>query len=381
MSTRLPVVMLVACAMAYQSAYALNFVAYGDTRTDTATHHRVVNRLAQENPELVIHDGDLGGSDALIPQFTKVIAANTTINALWQANNFLVARGNHETWSGLSGISPTMVRGGTERYSFTQGNCFFVSMGYDSMTTANMTWMATQLSSAAAKAAYWRIVWEHIPIYSSCAEHPANGTLSDNTYTVTAFRTICDTTKVTVVFYGHSHAYERSNLIYQGVVTNTASNIPATAQGTVYVQTGGGGAPLYAVISPATWRNYGISRYHYCFIQAGTDSLICTAKDTAGTVLDQFIIHRNATAVNPRLVNHEANDKGFGIRCLGKNIFTVTAPAGTNCTISDVSGRVIIQKRISAEGERIDLSRMKQGLCIARINFSGQTVVRKVVVW
>jgi hypothetical protein len=279
-----------------------------------------------------------------------------------------------------------MVRNNDSIDSFVMDSCFFLSMGMAPFTANSFSRMASLLSSAEAKAAHWRIVFHHVPIYCSCAEHPADGIRSDTAYpgyvynNVSNYRQICDTTRVTVDFCGHSHIYERSYLMFNNTVTNTSNDIPASAQGTVYVVSGGGGAPLYAARSPRTWRSYAISRYHYCLLQTNADSLVCTAKDTAGAVLDRFVIRRNATAVKPHAADRAVKN-AFGISRIGKNVFAVNAPAGISCSIHDISGRVILQKRISAAGEKIDLSPMKNGLYIVKVFSFSQRVVQKLVIW
>jgi hypothetical protein len=62
-------------------------------------------------------------------------------------------------------------------------------------------------------------------------------------------------------------------------------------------------------------------------------------------------------------------------------VFAVNAPAGISCSIHDISGRVILQKRISAAGEKIDLSPMKNGLYIVKVFSFSQRVVQKLVIW
>jgi hypothetical protein len=374
------------CTAVVSSAFALHFVAYGDTRSNVTPYTRVLNRLARENPELILHSGDIAYSDTYIPDYLDVVRNNTVANALWQSNLFLVSRGNHESWTALRNISPTMVRNNDSLFSFVMDSCYFLSMGMAPFTANSFSQMASLLSSPQAKAAHWRIVFHHVPIYCSCAEHPANGIVSDTAYpgyvynTVSNYRQICDTTRVTIDFSGHSHIYERSYLMFNNSVVNTSNDIPASAHGTVYVVSGGGGAPLYNARSPRSWRSYAITRYHYCLLDSSPDSLVCTAKDTTCAVLDRFVVRRNATAVAPRATSRE-NIECSGLIRLGKNVFAVNAPAGATCALYDIAGRTVKLNKISAAGERLDLSSMQQGLYIARITSSERTTVHKLVLW
>ncbi len=271
-----------------QSGYSLKFIAYGDSRTQPSVHERVANRFAQDNPELIIHSGDLW-DDYSSSEWKSHFQDNTVLSALLDANKILVARGNHESESEVLNFSPPIVKDNNIEFAFREGNCFFVSMGYD--PGANNSWLETQLQSTESQTADWRFIYAHKPVYST-GSHGGNGITSEGS-NVTNFRNLCDQYKVTMFFSGHDHLYERTHLIFDGqtVSEDTEINITETP-GTFYFVVGGGGAPLYSTGS-GWWVNVNEKMYHYCLIDASSGRLELTAKDDNGSTFDAVTITSN----------------------------------------------------------------------------------------
>jgi len=93
---------------------------------------------------------------------------------------------------------------------------------------------------------------------------------------------------VTIFISGHDHNYQRTHQIYGGKNVDTTSSLMAK-NGTVYVVTGGGGAPLYPVV-PATFSHSAESINHYTDISTDDTKLIVRAVTAAGIVIDSFVI-------------------------------------------------------------------------------------------
>ena len=90
------------------SGYSLKFVAYGDTRSYASIHEDIVHKFAEDNPELVLHVGDLWddiGESAWKYAFTS----NTVANALLNNNKVLVSRGNHESQGEVLQFTPSLL--------------------------------------------------------------------------------------------------------------------------------------------------------------------------------------------------------------------------------------------------------------------------------
>jgi len=170
-------------------------------------------------------------------------------------------------------------------YAFTQANCFFACMSEDPALESSLTWLEYQLASSAARMATWRIVYCHYPVYSAALAHPNSG--------YPAFEALCDKYAVTIVFTGHVHNYERTFLLKNQSVVTTANTVRAN-QGTVYVVSGGGGAPLHAT-GTDWWTSNTASIYQYCVVDVTVDKLQFKMKNRNRKVSDTFTILHNNT--------------------------------------------------------------------------------------
>jgi hypothetical protein len=261
---------------------SLRFAVFGDSRDGYAVHQKVLDRMSKSNPELILDTGDLwAGYPNGSTQWKTITQSNANIASLLANNLYLVSRGNHETATELLAFKPTLVRGGTETYSFKIGNAFFVSAGMDPSTAT--TALKTALSSPEATSATWRFVYSHYPIYDSGDGHgPITG--------VPSVEALCDTYHVTAFFNGHEHIYERFNQIKAMKVVDTTDAMTAS-KGTVYLISGGGGAPFYSVTTPLPQSHVHVTNVNH-FVQIDLTSTTMTAQmiDVNGTVHDKFTI-------------------------------------------------------------------------------------------
>ncbi len=361
-----------------QSSFALKWVMCGDSRDDMTDFGKVISGAALENPALILHDGDCWGSVSPAA-WLNVIKANTVTNALLNANNFLVSRGNHDDWATLKAVTPSVVRNNSETYSFSMGNCFFVSQGFD--PAQNYANLRAELSSSAAQAAKWRFIFQHKPIYST-GSHGADGTTSEGS-AITLYRNYCDTFKVTMCFSGHDHIYERTKLVYKGAAVGSGTTYKlGVTPGTVYCVQGQGGAPSYSVGSQ-WWDAYsqGGAHFSWTVIDARDDTCFVTTKDISGnTVKDQFmIIHEPATAVAQ--TNATKNyPKAWGVSALGENRFMLTSAIGATYRILDPNGRIVVQGKIVAGKQRLDFNGFTRGVHIVYVNLAGRILQQKITV-
>jgi hypothetical protein len=360
-------VIVYALAVAFNPAYGLKFVAYGDSRDNIATFTAINHLVAAENPALVLHSGDCWGS-LTTASWLSAIESDSVTNALLKANLYLVARGNHETFAQLKSVSPTVIRNDSEEYSFTQGNCFFVSCGMNPSANGGYAWLRQQLSSAASQAARWRFIFNHYPIYCTSSTHSADGNTEADGVNVVPYRKLCDTFHVTIAFAGHDHVYERTKLLYDSAVaaSGTTFNIGRTP-GTVYVVSGGAGAPLYTVGS-AWWVGYNLgSTYNYTVVDAEIDTCYFTAKNSAGTVIDQVTIVQNAVGTLPAKVKN-SNSAPVTVYSPGNNSFSITGPTGSSYSVFGLSGKFMAGGCLAEAKERITMSGIKKGIYLLKIN-------------
>jgi 2',3'-cyclic-nucleotide 2'-phosphodiesterase (5'-nucleotidase family) len=258
---------------------SLRFVAFGDSRDNPTVHKAVVDAMAKKNPQLVLDSGDLwaGYTSA---QWKTITTANQNIADLLNNNLYLVSRGNHETVSELLAFQPTLVRANKETYGFALGNTYFVSVGMD--PSAATAFLGTELQKPEAQGAKWRIVFSHYPIYDSGSTHGVNGN--------TAVEKLCDQYHVTAFISGHEHIYERSFQMFSRAVVDRTDTVKA-AKGTVYLVSGGAGAPFYDVTTPlASSRTNKTHVNHYMLFNASDTAMTVDTLDPNDAVLDHFEI-------------------------------------------------------------------------------------------
>ena len=200
------------------------FVAYGDTRTNHSDHLSVINSIIASNPNLVLNIGDLveeGGSQDLWDIYFE------TIKDLGKNTPIYPTTGNHERESPLyydQHFLPHNNPDSTEEYySFDYGNSHFIALNTNinyQEESPQYIWLENDLQ--ASSSATWIFAFLHHPPYSSDTHHGSDLSVRN------ALCPLFEHYGVDIVFYGHVHAYERI--------------IPIN--GTTYVLTGGGGAPL-----------------------------------------------------------------------------------------------------------------------------------------
>lgn len=312
-----------------QTAPKLHFCVWGDTRSMDS---KVTDLLDKANPEVIIHSGDLW-SDIGMSKWKSNVTSKPNLNALLNANKLLVAWGNHESCSELTKFTPSMVKNNSCNYSFTEGNCFFICLGEN--PSSGLSFLETQLSSAASQAAKWRIIFHHYPIYSS-GGHEATGN--------TNYEKLCDKYNVAFSFSGHSHNYDRSKVLYNKAVVFTGNVIPATQKGTTYTVSGGGGAPLYSVASK-TWQEKAISTTHFMEMFAYDDSMRVKVYNNAGKLIDNYVRGRYDIATDvidldqSQSMLHDARPSFFSTSTTID--YTLGKSAPVDIKIYDASGRLV----------------------------------------
>jgi predicted MPP superfamily phosphohydrolase len=211
-----------------------SFVVFGDTRTRDDVHAQVIARVEKTDPDFVVHTGDLvaeGADTALWPNFFKIE------KSLLAKAAFYPALGNHEKndkqyYAFLDSPGPY--------YSFNWGNAHFSVLNTDIGSAAlgtgaqdqywkeQVAWLEQDL--AKNQMADFRFVVGHHPPFTAVSDRQG-----DNAH-VSALVPMMEKYKVTAMFNGHDHNYQR----YE-------------KKGINYVTTGGGGAPLYDVDMPPAY--------------------------------------------------------------------------------------------------------------------------------
>jgi len=224
------------------------FVVYGDTRSNRDAHVSVLRAIELENPKLVINTGDLVGknTDSLWDYYFEDICAKTGIG---QNIPVYSSPGNHE--AGAMYFDNVLMPHNNPAhspayYSFEYGNVHFISLNseipFDS-SSDQFRWLLDDVQSESARKSTFKIAYWHRPPYSS-------GPHGSEMRIRSVLCPVMESNGVDIVFNGHDHLYERTKAI----------------NGTTYVVTGGGGAPLYDFKTENEWTAYKEKTYHLCLI-------------------------------------------------------------------------------------------------------------------
>jgi len=288
----------------------VRFVAGGDSRTNVAEREKISQAMAKFNPSFVIHTGDMvyngcvqSGADGWDTWFTDVndhwICNNSELDNYGLTIPGMVIEGNHE--------NPTA--SDTKYYnqfalprvpSDSHGERWFsLDWGPDIHITFLTTewsyppeqdaWLEADL--AAHENVTWKIVAFHKPPFPGASGRYGEAVIRER------WCPLFDKYHVDIVIMGHDHMYLRTCPINMSTyVQPPGSGTPAPiGGGTVYVISGGWGAPLY---TPGQhWYDaYVESTYHFCLVDVFKNgSLHLQAKYDTGETFDEFWIIKNET--------------------------------------------------------------------------------------
>lgn len=257
------------------SAAPFRFLLYGDNRTDDAAHAAVVRAMATAGADFLVNTGDFvstGASPADWQTFFDIEAPLLRDRCLFSCV------GNHELVDGAgleyvryfgpsdlpasATLTPDQLNG-TFRWSNAR---FFLLNGMVSYKSGtSRAWLEKALGDSDNEPGLvWRIVVTHHAPWSS-------GPHGDNRYFEEAgIPQLLRAHKIDMVLGGHDHIYERG-----------------FADGTAYMISGGGGAPVYKIKSKGPYSRRSESVRH--FVEA---SVSAVAIQFAATRPDGSIIER-----------------------------------------------------------------------------------------
>lgn len=244
------------------SSTPFRFLVIGDSGIGSDEQRRIAERMAEEDPALVLHTGDVvyltGDWREQQPFYFDIYWR------LMLRTAFYPTLGNHDV--DTAGGAPYLAvhalpsegvafedRG--RYYSFDWGNVHFVSLDSNrSLVEAAagagkmLEWLDGDLGR---NRSFWRVVFFHHPPYASGIKGLDAGMALARAH----IAPILDRHRVPLVLNGHEHSYQRSWPIRGGQPVDAG-------QGTLYLVTGGGGAALYPVFPHHTIA-FGASVHHY----------------------------------------------------------------------------------------------------------------------
>jgi hypothetical protein len=240
----------------------LFFLAWGDCRTYYDRLAKVSALAAKDLPDFSVHTGDLvdeGTFEEDWDRFFESAAPLLRTGAFWPS------MGNHEHDAKLYYdlfILPEPAR----YYTFIAGPAQFFILDADwtgRKDPKQTAWLKEELSRCKAR---FRFVVLHQPIVSCPCDD-----FSPELSMYRIFGRIVEEGKVTAVFQGHNHNYQR-----------------AERNGILYITTGGAGAPLYPVgdLTPET--KFARVVNHYVRVRLSGRAMSIEAVDLSGTVFDRY---------------------------------------------------------------------------------------------
>lgn len=249
---------------------SFSFIVFGDTRSDSAAHQSVINRMAAHEFEFILHSGDLIHHGDRSDEWRTFFNIEDT---LLQSKHFMPTIGNHEKpfwqYDTLFALPEP-----EDYYSFNYGNAHFIMLNTEiDMSGVQRDWLLNDLTIARDDTSIdWIFVTLHRPPFTS-------GRYNPNTGVQRHWCPLFEEYSVDIVFAGHDHMYERTSKI----------------NGVTYIVSAGGGAPLYDV-GRNTWTMYSEKTYHFCLVHIKGKRLLLKAIKPNGVVFDSLVLNKTANA-------------------------------------------------------------------------------------
>lgn len=285
-------------APAQGSCGPLRFVAGGDSRgeevpvigyTSSLQWQSIANAMSAEKPLFSMHSGDFVRAG---DQASQWVTEMPSLTSLASTAPFFLSIGNHDDGPGVGPTArfnslfeyASMGSGTDDFYAFVAGNVLVANLStYTGSMDAQLTWLRGVLDSVTS-GIDWRVVMFHTPVWSS----GAHGNNEEDRARADVLVPLLDQYGVDLVINGHDHDYERfhpSKGGYGGVPRvftplSLDQGRRGTANGTVYVVSGGAGAltnPIFTASS--TGSAFGSKQLHYLVVDVSGGSLTLTVRD------------------------------------------------------------------------------------------------------
>ena len=247
----------------------------GDSRGAYETFDDLLASMEAHSPDFYVFSGDMV---ELGPSQTEWDAWFDAAGDVFAEKVFVPAHGNHE-FLAVHYFAQFSLPNNEEWFSVRYGDLHLVSLNdtvrqLEDRTTHQVNYMNQVFGEYESN---WQMAVHHQPIYSTCTRHASDLELRE------FWEPVFDDFEVDFVMAGHNHIYERS-------VPIRAGQEVTADQGTLYMVSGGAGAPLY-VESDDNWfgevanpiEHYGMAD----FSPAGIDVVV---RDRADNVIDSFTI-------------------------------------------------------------------------------------------
>ena len=150
-----------------------SFVAFGDTRSNPVAHQQVVSSILSLAPNFVLHTGDFVADGNDPAQWTTFYSIE---HDLLSQVPFYGALGNHEGGDPCCYFDHFDWPNNERWYSFDHENVHVIALEIDDYATyapdsPQVQWLKNDLAHTSQQ---WKVVFFHIPPYSSGSGHGSN---------------------------------------------------------------------------------------------------------------------------------------------------------------------------------------------------------------
>lgn len=258
------------------------FVAYGDSRTDHRVHAALAARIAEVDPDVVLHTGDLVTRGHRDHEWGAFFEASRPI---WQRAPLVPVMGNHDLDDGTAAALLRHFALPEDRpyFAFTWGNVRFIGIDTevhavdDVPDAAQRAWLFDELKRARREGARHVVGFAHKGPFSSHPARTGNAGLR-------AMLPELHAAGLDLLISGHDHFYERGE---------APSGMP-------YLVLGAGGAPLYETVGPGRHEGYvaHVSRPIFSFARFRVvgEHLEGCGLDLTGAPFDCFVLKTSPRA-------------------------------------------------------------------------------------
>ncbi len=249
----------------------------GDSRGAYDTWGQVLAAMDAHEPDFFLVTGDLIELGTSQSEWDDWFEASGSILA---QKALISAHGNHE-FLAQNYFAQFAFPGNEEWFAVEYGDALFLTLNdtvrdSEHLATVQVDFLQQELSAFEGR---WTVGNHHQSTYSTCSTHNSDLTARE------AWTPVFDEHEVDVVFAGHNHVYERSVPIRNDTQV-------AASDGTIYVVTGGAGAPLYNGFDEDWFNAVATSTEHYLIADFGPSAIDVVARDLKGNVIDSFSIAR-----------------------------------------------------------------------------------------
>jgi acid phosphatase type 7 len=253
-------------------ADTLSFVALGDSRSSHDVLGQLMEAADVRQPRMYLFTGDFVSLGNNLAEWAGFFDGASPVV---QDRPLVPVHGNHELFAEAY-FAQVAAPGNEEWFSMDLGPVHLAvlndSRGGDDLEE-QAAWLDADLAAAESP---FLVVSHHYPPYSS-GNHGSNVTIRSQ------LAPIFDAHGVQLVINGHDHGYERTLPLRDDQVQDE----PGT--GTVYVVSGGAGAPLYGF--DGDWFTaHTESAFHYCLFEVTQDRLNMSVYRLDGSLMDEVEI-------------------------------------------------------------------------------------------